>query len=132
RAAGARRGRWGYSPPRAGPLGGCRGGLTEIVDIVNNFPGQAQRGLVAARGRGAPRWLDLDRAAGARRAARRRRGSLMASALGGAEGVGPLQGSASKLYSIQLGYAAYRRRYWNGDYSAWRWRESSLNAPGRG
>src|SRR5690606_34347764 len=63
----------------------------------------------------------------------RRRGPLKsAEALDVDEGVGPLQGSASKLYVIQLGYVPYRRRYWNGDYSAWRWPKSSLNAPGRG
>src|SRR5690554_1257808 len=46
RAAGARRGRWGYSSTRVVALVGCRGGLMEIVDIVNNFPGQAHRWLV--------------------------------------------------------------------------------------
>src|SRR5690606_2413817 len=88
RAAGARRGRWGYSSTRVVALVGCRGGLMEIVDIVNNFPGQAHRWLVDEGGRGSPRWLDVDQAAGARRAARRRRGSLSSSGLDVDEGGG--------------------------------------------
>src|SRR5690606_38068584 len=40
-------------------LVGCRGGLMEIVDIVNNFPGQAHRWLVD-EGVRARRLLDVD------------------------------------------------------------------------
>src|SRR5690606_1042209 len=89
RAAGARRGRWGYSSTRVVALVGCRVGLMEIVDIVNNFPGQAHRWLVDEGGRGSPRWLDVDQAAGARRAARRRRGSLRSPGVAVAGAGGP-------------------------------------------
>src|SRR5690606_13717465 len=93
--------RWGYSSTRVVELVGCRGGLMEIVDIVNNFPGQAHRWLVDEGGRGSPRWLDVDQAAGARRAARRRRGSLSSSGLdvdaGGGSSARHRRGNAGAL-----------------------------------
>src|SRR5690606_3246965 len=71
-SAARRRGPLGHSSTRVVALVGCRGGLMEIVDIVNIFPGQAHRWLVDEGGGGCststrnaefPGWLVDDQAA---------------------------------------------------------------------